>query len=108
MLLAAAVLAVVVVALSPLVDSVMVGDREEQHDVAFGAPFPWVRQDQRDLEPPLPAKLRLASPQEHPTGTSPAVFVVDVAAAFTVFAAAGSALLVAVACGRRTRPGQIS
>lgn len=104
--LAAGFLAVAVVATSPLVDSVVVGDRDEQHDVGFGAPFAWVRQDQRHLEPPLPATLRLASPQEHPTGTSPKMFLLSVAVSFPVFASAGALLV--VANGRRKRPGPLS
>lgn len=106
LLLVTAVLAVVVMALSPLVGSVTVGDRAAQEDVAFGAPFPWVRQDQSDLEPPLPATLRLASPWEHPTGMSLTTFAVDVAAVFAVVAAAGA--LVVAARGRRTRSDRVS
>ncbi|WP_395695567.1 hypothetical protein [Nocardioides sp.] len=86
-----AALGVLVVALllvvgSPLVDTDVVADRQQQTSVNLGLPLPWVHQDQSAADPPLPTQSGLSSPWEHVTSISPGAFLLDAVVVFLVLA----------------------
>lgn len=81
-----------------------VATRAGLHSVDLGWPLVWLHQDQSFLDPPLPYRMALASPWEHPTQVSGAAFLVNVLTVFTVVLVAGLLLCgLAVALARRSR-----
>lgn len=80
-----AALAVPVVLALTNIDTYRVAIREDQARVGFGMPLNWLVQDQSSLDPPLPYRLDVGSPLEHPTDMLVVPFVLDVAAVWVVF-----------------------
>jgi len=65
-----------------------VHSRHDLRDVAFGAPWPWLHQDDRWMDPPsFPQQFSLNSPWETPTSLSLWAFLADVSLIIGVFAA---------------------
>jgi hypothetical protein len=73
------VVSVVVVCFIALSDRTTLQSRHDLRDVAFGAPWPWLHQDDRWMGPPFPHEMSLDSPWENPTSVSLWAFLADVA-----------------------------
>jgi hypothetical protein len=86
-------------------DSDPVATRAGLRSVDLGWPLVWVHQDQSSLDPPLPSRLGLASPLEHPTHLAGAAFLGNLLIGFTVVLVVGLLMIaLAVALARRSRP----
>lgn len=79
-----AVLSVVLVLLSPLVDQQTLRSEADQRNMGFGLPYAWLHQDQSTLDPPFPWREGPLSPWEHPTSVSVPWLVADVALVLVV------------------------
>ncbi|GHJ60029.1 hypothetical protein NOK12_25470 [Nocardioides sp. OK12] len=78
-----------VVLVAALRDTDLVATRVGQRSVDLGWPFDWIHQNQSSLDSPLPYRLGLSSPWEHPTDVSAVAFVGNVLIVFAVVAVVG-------------------
>jgi len=76
-----------------------VADGAELADVALGWPVPWLHQDQRGLDPPLPYRAGPASPWDNATRVDAGSLLVDVLLVLAAGVVVGAAVRTAV--GRR-------
>jgi hypothetical protein len=94
-----------VVLVAALRDTDLVTTRASQRHVDLGWPFVWIHQDQSSLYPPLPYRLGLSSPWEHPTHLTGIAFVGSVLVVFAAVATVGLLLgVVAVGAARAYSP----
>ena len=80
------VVATLLVLASALVGEDRTSSRSDLASVDLGLPFPWLHQDQRALDPPLPTDLGPASPWENPTDVAFVTLLADVALVVAVLA----------------------
>jgi hypothetical protein len=84
-LAASAVVPVLVLFLSALIDHATVTGRAGLTRVMFGYPLDWLAQDQTRLDQPFPVKLSPGSPWENPTSVASGPLIFDVLVVYSVF-----------------------
>ncbi|GAA1141935.1 hypothetical protein GCM10009606_21760 [Nocardioides aquiterrae] len=97
-------MSIALVGCAALEDRDLARTRHDLGSINLGWPLPWIEQDQRSQDPPLPHRMGLVSPWENPTGMSLPALAGNVLLVFAALALVGLMLAAVLhALARRVR-----